>query len=101
MYNESIKKDKLCLKFDPLWSSALVDKNTDNAAIGETDNTYNMSAAFPYGKISLGDKIYIYLADVDETTGNDEIGRGYIIFNGDSIINQRVGSSDVTLEFFY
>ena len=63
-------------------------------------NSYKITRIYKNVKLKTGDRLFFHFEDEDEMT-NDMIGKGELIFNGDQILEGRIGSMDVKVEFVF
>jgi hypothetical protein len=97
LYEEN--RPNVCMFFDNF-------AHTENLAynghkITDTTNSYQFSIQLGELSLSVGDELYFELLDADIATASDEIGRGILIFSGDRILEGRLGSMVVRVEFIY
>jgi len=62
-------------------------------------DTYSLSLNYSSVKLNIGDSIDIELFDKDRGRMDDSIGKGNVIFNGDKVIETRIGYARIKIEF--
>lgn len=75
------------------WSVGTV-KNTS------LNESYKITRIYKNVKLKNGDKLFFHFEDHDAVT-NDMIGKGELIFNGDQVLEGRIGAMDVKVEFVF
>lgn len=98
-YKDGLSNNSYCIHFNIEVSETL---ELWGRTLGSTKNLYQLNIVInkPF-KMAIGEEIYFEIADQDEGTANDDIGRGSLFFNGDRVLEGRMGAMNVRAEFTY